>query len=106
MPSLFTENGPHAGQKYPLATQKVVLGRHPDCDVVVDVGAVSRRHAQLVQVDGQYYLEDLKSRNGTFVNQMPVHGRHPLQEGDRIQICDITFRFGETSVASGALYVE
>lgn len=94
MPSLLTENGPKAGTKYKLDSPKVVVGRHPECDVVVEVGAVSRHHAQFLEIGGQYYVEDLNSRNGTFVNDEIVRGRHRLHEGDRIKVCDVSFRFG------------
>ena len=93
MSSIYLENGPQVGSSYPLTTGKTVVGRHPDCDVVVDVGAVSRKHAQFVEMNGQYYVEDLNSRNGTFVNGEIINGRQELKLGDRIQVCDITFRF-------------
>ena len=78
-----------------------MIGRHPECDVVVDVGAVSRHHAQVVDIDGSFYVEDLNSRNGTFVNGDPVSGRHRLQFGDRIQVCDIKFLFRDTALMEG-----
>ncbi len=98
MPSLITENGPNSGREYPLESSPVVVGRHPECDIVVDVGAVSRHHAQLMDIGGQWYVEDLNSRNGTFINSEPTQGRHRLQLGDRIQVCDITFRFGSPAL--------
>jgi len=95
MPALFTENGPHSGQRHELgATNPTIIGRHPECHIVVDVGAVSRHHAQILEVGGQFFVEDLNSRNGTSVNGEPVRGRHRLSLGDRIQVCDIIFRFG------------
>lgn len=93
MSSIYLENGPQIGSSYPLTSGKTVVGRHPDCDVVVDVGAVSRKHAQFVETGGQYFVEDLNSRNGTFVNGEMINGRYELKLGDRIQVCDITFRF-------------
>lgn len=95
MPELITENGPNAGQRYPLNAPRIEVGRHPDCDIQVDVGAVSRRHAAFLDIGGQYYVEDLNSRNGTFVNNEIVRGRHRLQQGDWIQVCDVKFRFGD-----------
>lgn len=96
MPLLITENGPHSGQRYELDGPATVLGRHPNCDVVIDVGAVSRHHAKILQIGGQYYVEDLNSRNGTFVNGELVHARQQLEPGDRIRVCDISFQFGDT----------
>lgn len=93
MPILITENGPNAGQRYPLDKPRQEVGRHPDCDIVVDVGAVSRRHAAFLEVQGEYHVEDLNSRNGTYVNNEIVRGRQKLKEGDWVQVCDVKFRF-------------
>ena len=46
---LLANNGPQAGRKYELKGDKWILGRHPDCDVVIEVGAVSRNHCQIVR---------------------------------------------------------
>jgi serine phosphatase RsbU (regulator of sigma subunit) len=69
------------------------MGRHPECEIVLDVGAVSRQHAQILASDGQYYVEDLKSRNGTFVNDQQIEGRHLLHDQDELKICDMVFSF-------------
>ena len=76
-----------------IPSAKSVLGRHPDCDIVLDAAAVSRQHAQIITESGQFFIEDLHSRNGTFVNGQLIQGRHPLFTGDRIKICDLSFVF-------------
>lgn len=81
------------GQQFPILAERSILGRHPDCDIVLDVGAVSRQHAQIVQVGDDYFVEDLHSRNGTFVNNRPIQAPHRLQDGDKLKICDLTFSF-------------
>ena len=50
------------------------MGRHPECDIVLDAGAVSRQHAQITWIDGDFFVEDLHSRNGTFVNGTQIQG--------------------------------
>lgn len=70
-----------------------VLGRNPDCDVVVDGKAVSRHHAKISQRDDGYWLEDLGSRNGTFLNGQLIRGASLLEPNDRIRICDVEFEF-------------
>ena len=72
-------NGLNPGQQFPLDREKSVMGRSPDCDIVLDVGAVSRQHAQISAASKDYFVEDLKSRNGTFVNGELIHGRPQLQ---------------------------
>lgn len=81
------------GQRIPVPGQSAVLGRHPECDIVLDVGAVSRQHARIVQQASGFFVEDLKSRNGTFVNDQLIQGLHPLKHDDRLKICDLVFRF-------------
>ncbi|HEX4129053.1 MAG TPA: SpoIIE family protein phosphatase [Pirellulales bacterium] len=85
--------GHNVGTQYELANDRSVLGRHPECDIVLDVGAISREHAQIVRVNKDWFVEDLKSRNGTFVNGRMVSGRHPLRENDQLKICDLLFSF-------------
>ncbi|HZZ29741.1 MAG TPA: SpoIIE family protein phosphatase [Pirellulales bacterium] len=86
-------NGDRAGQRLTLPPQKSILGRHPECDVVLDQGAVSRQHAQILFVDGEYVIEDLRSRNGTQVNGQLVLAPQPLHDGDELKICDHTLAF-------------
>jgi serine phosphatase RsbU (regulator of sigma subunit)/pSer/pThr/pTyr-binding forkhead associated (FHA) protein len=76
-----------------LEGDRSILGRHPDCDIVLDVGAVSRHHAQVVRVEDDFFVEDLGSRNGTFVNGELIEGRYRLQDNDRVKICDLLFTF-------------
>jgi serine phosphatase RsbU (regulator of sigma subunit)/pSer/pThr/pTyr-binding forkhead associated (FHA) protein len=102
MALLRTENGPESGTRYPLENGQYVLGRHPDCDVVIDVGAVSRHHCKIYADRAEFFIEDLHSRNGTFVNEKPVEARRQLVNGDRIRVCDVIFTFfaGATETAS------
>ncbi|MCO6455373.1 MAG: SpoIIE family protein phosphatase [Pirellulaceae bacterium] len=96
-------DGPPIGHRYELRSAENSLGRHPDCHVLVEVGAVSRRHAQVVRLGDQWFVEDLNSRNGTFLNDEQVVGRKPLQDGDQVRICDVSFRFqGGARAGSGS----
>jgi pSer/pThr/pTyr-binding forkhead associated (FHA) protein len=63
----------------------VVIGRNSDCDQVFDLPMVSGRHARLVRSEGQTWIEDLNSSNGTFVNGQKVD-RAPLRRGDLISL--------------------
>jgi len=90
-------------KRFPVAGITTVLGRHPDCDVVVDVGAVSRHHAKISHRDTAYWLEDLGSRNGTFLNGQLINQPQPLQQGDRIRICDVELEFRDGENLSSPL---
>lgn len=81
------------GQMIPLDGDALVMGRHPECDIVVDVPAVSRQHVRFTREAGTIYVEDLHSRNGTFLNDELVVGRRPLKENDELRVCDLVFEF-------------
>jgi pSer/pThr/pTyr-binding forkhead associated (FHA) protein len=73
------------------------IGRNPDNDIVVTDREASRVHALIEQGDdGRYYVQDLGSRNGTFVNGTRLEGaeRIPIGLQDRVQVADRTFRLG------------
>jgi serine phosphatase RsbU (regulator of sigma subunit) len=80
-------SGPRSGERIRLSGERVVIGRHPGCDVVIEAPAVSRQHAAVALVGEQAFLEDLQSRNGTRVNGRTLAGRHRLEHGDELQIC-------------------
>lgn len=64
----------------------LVVGRDPACDIVIDSPNVSRRHCQIVETPQGFLLEDLKSRNGTFLNGVLVGGPEPLQVEDEVAV--------------------
>ena len=69
----------------PINKKTVSIGRMEDNDVVIDNLAVSRHHARLVQEKDKYFLEDLSSHNGTFVNDERIV-KCEMNEGDNILI--------------------
>ena len=79
--------GAGQGSAYTLDLRdRAVIGRRPDCHLVIaDDDLLSGAHCALVRVGERLLLEDLGSTNGTQVNGVPIHGRHPLSDGDRIQ---------------------
>ncbi|MFO0790046.1 MAG: SpoIIE family protein phosphatase [Pirellulales bacterium] len=85
--------GSAPGTRFELDNDKAVIGRSADCDIPLDAPAVSRRHAQIVRERGQFFVEDLQSRNGTLLNEQRVTDRALLGDGDRLVICDQEFRF-------------
>lgn len=76
----------------PLEGKRLSFGRAPNRDVVLPDGIISRRHAVLDFQDGHYYLSDVQSQVGTFVNGKSVI-RARLEHGDRIQLGPYLFRF-------------
>ena len=80
-------HGDSGRKRFKLAANRVVIGRHPGCDVVIDAPAVSRQHAAVTCVDGRHMVEDLQSRNGTALNGRPLAVRQPLEHGDELDVC-------------------
>ncbi len=79
----------------PLDTGEVVLGRSPDCDIVIKDFGVSRHHAKVVSDGDQYRLVDLKSKNGTHVNGVPVL-EAILNDGDQVLLGKFVLQFRRT----------
>src|SRR5512135_1862756 len=81
--------GARAGFVLPLVGDIVTVGRGIDCnlrlDPEVDVAA-SARHAAFLRRGASWVVRDLDSRNGTFVNDLPVTGETPLRSGDRVTL--------------------
>ena len=73
--------------------RELVIGRGGKSDIVVPDTFASTQHARLFLKDEQYWLEDLESTNGTFLNEVQV--KHPtvLTDGDRIRVGGVTFQF-------------
>lgn len=80
-------------KEYLLGPETMIIGRHPNCEIVLDYGAISREHARITSADDNYYIEDLKSRNGTFLNSNLIDRITPIFDGDLIRICDIELLF-------------
>jgi ABC transport system ATP-binding/permease protein len=66
--------------------QEWLIGRAPECDLRVDREVVSGRHCRLTRTAAGFFLEDLQSSNGTFVNGKEVRGRVPVTPADRITL--------------------
>jgi serine phosphatase RsbU (regulator of sigma subunit)/pSer/pThr/pTyr-binding forkhead associated (FHA) protein len=97
MASLRILKGPNEGTLLSLDGDRFVLGRNPDCGIVIPITSVSREHAQILRTQGRYFIEDKQSRNGTFVNNQQITARVPLHHNDRVRICDFVAVFLETT---------
>src|SRR5579864_823159 len=98
-PILKKVTGHPAGQQIELASETTVIGRAPECHIVLDPFGVSRRHAEIRREGDKYYLIDLGSRNKTKLNNEEIvpQRNHLLRQGDRINICDIEFVYHNLS---------
>jgi pSer/pThr/pTyr-binding forkhead associated (FHA) protein len=64
----------------------VLVGRAPSCTLVLDDDYSSSRHARVFQQDGQWFVEDLGSTNGTFVADQRVEGPTPVPTGTPVRV--------------------
>lgn len=76
-----------------LPEGETIVGRGHDADVVLDDASVSRHHARIVAWDGVVTIEDLKSKNGTFVADLAVTTPSRLQDGDLLRLGAVSVRF-------------
>jgi pSer/pThr/pTyr-binding forkhead associated (FHA) protein len=83
---LVVTRGPISGSRFALDEPLVTAGRHPDSVIFLDDITVSRRHAEVRQVDGGgYRVADVGSLNGTYLNRQRVE-EADLHDGDELQI--------------------
>ncbi len=94
MPRLILIEGANRGAVFQLDDRPATLGRDPACEVHLMDERVSRAHARVRRDGGLYVLEDLSSRNGTYVNSIPCESR-PLSSGDEVRVGDSVLLFLE-----------
>jgi pSer/pThr/pTyr-binding forkhead associated (FHA) protein len=89
-------------QAYILAKSTCLIGRSPTTEIPIADETVSTVHARVWRKEGRWRLEDLNSRNGTFLNEIPVEKRMVLCEGDRIRVGRRILVFGCVTPGSPA----
>src|SRR5216683_7058425 len=82
-------------QAYTFTEGEVTIGRSPDCQIVLKDFGISRTHARLFADEEGVRIQDLKSKNGTQVNGVPVV-EAPLKDGDRILLGKFQLAFSKT----------
>ncbi len=98
MPFLSTNTNDSDAERFELVGEETAIGRHPECHIVVEAGAVSRFHAKVTRIGDQFSVEDSGSRNGTYLNGQLLQGPELLREGDRIRVSDVEFVFHHDAV--------
>ncbi|HYZ99878.1 MAG TPA: FHA domain-containing protein, partial [Acidimicrobiales bacterium] len=73
------------GRAYPVDSE-ITLGRAAGCQVLLDDAYASQVHARVFERDGHWYVEDLGSTNGTYLNRRRVAGPMVINRRDRLQI--------------------
>ena len=91
--SLKVVSGTHEGKVIPIKDEKFLIGRGESCQLRPKSESISRKHCAIVQKDGRLLLVDLKSRNGTFINEKQVSSDKAkiLKNGDRLRCGQLEF---------------
>jgi len=86
-PVLIIHEGEKAGQRFILQEPELIIGRGGECGLVLPERQVSREHIRIYRAGETYYLEDLDSKNGTWVNGRQIKDEPvPLRDGDEINV--------------------
>lgn len=96
MPRLIIHNiKTQEEQDYDLPQDNILIGRTNTCDIELPIKSISRRHAEITRENQDYFLSDLASGNGTFLNNKKLnpHEKNLLRSGDTIRIEDYELRF-------------
>ena len=93
---LVIAEGKEAGREFEFDQDSVLIGRTNECDVILYETGVSRKHAQISEEEGSFFIEDLGSSNGTRVNGETISGRLALKSGDAIPTAIGKVTYGET----------
>ena len=81
----IVEPAAQKGRGFPLA-EELTVGRAAGCGVTLDDTFASQIHARVFAQAGTFYVEDLGSTNGTYLNRQQVHGPQAMKRGDRLQV--------------------
>ncbi len=90
---LRVESGSHAGKEIEVGQEKFLIGRSDSCQLRPKSESVSRKHCIIAVQDGRVLVQDLKSRNGTFVNEkrLPPDKAKVLKDGDILRVGKLSF---------------
>lgn len=93
MASIRILSGSHTGESYDLGDREVVLGRHPECQIILKDSTISRRHARFVKRDSDFYVDDLGSQHGTRVNGESIRSQTRLYDQDVVEVSQVKVIF-------------
>lgn len=85
VPILIAQTGPLDGQRWPIELE-AHIGRDPECTIIIPDRQVSRFHTRIFRKGNNVFLEDLASKNGTFLNGKQIMEPEKLQDGDFLQV--------------------
>ena len=84
--SLVVTAGPLKGTTIRLSQSPVLIGRAPECTLVLNDDYASNRHARIFPSEGEWFVEDLGSTNGTLLSDTPITAATPFKAGAQVKI--------------------
>ena len=102
--SLLIKKGLKKGAEYTITTSRAVIGRGTGSDIIVDDSAVSRMHAAIEFSKSKFFLKDLGSKNGTFLDGKSIN-EAVLAHGNTFQIGSTVIEFVLTDRPGESVYV-
>ncbi len=108
LPLLKIRSGSLAGTEQEISTDEFLIGREESCDLVLSDTEVSRKHARIFKFKNKFFIEDLDSTNGTFLNGRDITKPQALSDGDLVTIGEKNvFEYSfEEQIAAGTAHSE
>jgi DNA-binding winged helix-turn-helix (wHTH) protein len=98
-PILIIQDENQPAQHWSMSKDSLILGRGEECDIVLAERQISRQHIRIYKERDVYHIQDLDSKNGTWVNGQQLKGTRELQDGDEVHVAlAVRIRF----IGSGA----
>jgi DNA-binding winged helix-turn-helix (wHTH) protein len=85
-PILIIQDENQPAQHWPMMRDNIVLGRGEECDIVLEDRQVSRQHIRIYRENELFHIQDLESKNGTWVNGQQLKGTRELHDGDEVHV--------------------
>lgn len=103
MSVLYMINGPLSGQSFDIHDNEILVGRAPGNHIQVVEQSISRSHAKIIKREDHYFVEDLGSQNGTYLNGHPISAGFQLElkEGDFLALGNILMSLGPPYAEDG-----
>ena len=86
-------NGDALGRRLALNNKEMILGRDANCDICLTEESISRQHAKIFNENGDVFIEDQGSSNGTFINDKKITQKMPLRDQDMLKLGNIILKF-------------
>ena len=91
--------GKTQGQAIPINLAQFIIGRDPQCNLRPASAIISKRHCAILTKNGQVFVRDFESTNGTFINDQPLKGEAPIRHDDVLKVGPLIFKMAIEATA-------